>query len=644
MHGLHSSSKEQIHKLVENLFDKTALRFLGAHPKLKHKKIPLIGFEATIGLAALFVQAMSNKWLNNIEQDVLKGLVDGALSYIDNLKNKTSNDIIQKVEGMARRSRISGEKIVESELNKAVQEELSKATAHLEAIITSEGTKTRNLGMAMDITRAAAINGEKDPIIGFAVIRDASTCEVCIDLNLMPDGVTPRLYRMSELSAGYYKRGDKVPSLVGNHPHCFTGSQMIATDSGLISFKELFESKIEPKVLVDYRIKIRKDTGNQFGKDVPGNSWLDSHSKSYSRFEQATSVYDTGIQEVIRFTLDSGQEIEVSLGHEMWVETGNSIWSKIEAQKLVIGDKVPLVTNGESFGLDHFPIEAELMGNLLGDGNINEIDNRAQWNFFGNDIPYGEKLLSLAKDISSHFKFQDTLNIYPPNNKYNVSQARFKSEVLGTKFVKEFGLTKKPRRVPVRLFKANKKTVAAFLRGLYAADGHSEPANAVLAQNNLEFLKEIQLLLSMFGFVSRIFKHGEAHDKILTYSDGTKYLTHRKSCWRLVIGGAVQFNKFISEIGFGVPEKQKRAESNNMEKSLIRNYWRTAKIEKIEYIGLQQTYCLTEPMTNTVTVNGIVTGQCRCTPFNVPSDWGFNKEGHISYIGIGHNEFKKQRS
>jgi len=220
MHGLHSSSKDQITRLVENLFDKTALRFLGDHPKLKHKKIPLLGFEAGLGLAALFVQSMNNRWLNNIEQDVLKGLVDGSLSYIEVLKNKTSNDIIQKVDGLAREARISGEKIPESELNKAVQEELSKATSHLEMILSSESTKSRNLGMAMDITRAAAIDGERDPIVGFAVIRDDSTCEVCIKLNLMPDGVTPRLYRMSELSAGYYKRGDTKPSLLGNHPRC----------------------------------------------------------------------------------------------------------------------------------------------------------------------------------------------------------------------------------------------------------------------------------------------------------------------------------------------------------------------------------------------------------------------------------------
>jgi hypothetical protein len=220
MYGISSSSKDQISKLVDNLFDAATLRFLGSIPKLQHKKTMLIGFEQNDSLANLFIQAMGNKYLNHIEQDILKGIVGGAYSYIDILKNKTSNNIIQQIEGLARESRISGEKIAQEELNSVVQKELEKARSGLETIAASETTKARNLGMALDITRAAASDGIKDPIVGFAVIKDNSTCKECIRVCLMPDGVTPRLYRLSELSAGYFKRGDSVPSVLGMHPHC----------------------------------------------------------------------------------------------------------------------------------------------------------------------------------------------------------------------------------------------------------------------------------------------------------------------------------------------------------------------------------------------------------------------------------------
>lgn len=217
MRGLSSQVKESISRLIEQLFDRAALRLLGNVPKLQHKRTYLVGFEQTPSLANIFVQAMGNKYLNHTEQDVLKGILDGTYSYVDILKNKTTNDIIQQLEGLAREARISNTQIPKEELDSVIKVGLDKARSHLETIAGTEGTKSRNLGSAMDITRDAS---EKDPVVGFAVLKDKSTCEECIRVNLMDDGITPRLYRMSELSAGYFKRGDKVPSLLGQHPNC----------------------------------------------------------------------------------------------------------------------------------------------------------------------------------------------------------------------------------------------------------------------------------------------------------------------------------------------------------------------------------------------------------------------------------------
>jgi hypothetical protein len=232
MYGISSQSKEQIDKVVGDLFDKAALRFLGNLPKLQHKKTMLIGFEQSINLANLFVQSMDNKWLNNIENDVLKGILSGAASYIEILKNKTSNNIIQRIEGLAREARVGNEKIPETEINKVIEDELGKARSGLETIAASESTKARNLGMTLDITRAAAVDGDKDPVIGFAGIYDDRTCKECKRLFLMPDEVTPRLWYISECSAGYFKRGDAVPSILGLHPFCRHTPFMIPSDWG----------------------------------------------------------------------------------------------------------------------------------------------------------------------------------------------------------------------------------------------------------------------------------------------------------------------------------------------------------------------------------------------------------------------------
>jgi hypothetical protein len=48
-------------------------------------------------------------------------------------------------------------------------------------------------------------------------------------------------------------------------------------------------------------------------------------------------------------------------------------------------------------------------------------------------------------------------------------------------------------------------------------------------------------------------------------------------------------------------------------------------------------------MTNTVTVNGIITGQCRCKLSYLPKGYGFGSDGRIKFIAKDHDEFKVQR-
>ena len=37
---------------------------------------------------------------------------------------------------------------------------------------------------------------------------------------MLPDGVTPRVWKLSEVGAGYHKKGDLNPKIAGLHPHC----------------------------------------------------------------------------------------------------------------------------------------------------------------------------------------------------------------------------------------------------------------------------------------------------------------------------------------------------------------------------------------------------------------------------------------
>lgn len=220
MQGLSTQSKEQIDKVVGELFDKAALRLLGPIPKLHHKKITLLGFLEGATLATLFVQAMNNKYLNHTEQDVMKSILGGAFGYIETLKSKTTSAISERIDGLAREARIAKEPIPEAKLNEVIQEELGKARSGMERIAASEATKSRNLGSLMDISRKAAEIGDKDPTVYFLVIKDSVTCKECLKIHLMPDGITPRLWKLSELGGGYHKRGEDFPSVMLLHPRC----------------------------------------------------------------------------------------------------------------------------------------------------------------------------------------------------------------------------------------------------------------------------------------------------------------------------------------------------------------------------------------------------------------------------------------
>lgn len=220
MFGISNHGKEALNQVVEDIFDKISLQFIGDIPKLRHRKNLVISNQRNFGLANLFVQAMGNRTPNSIEQDMLKSLLDSAHGYVESLKNKTKSNITERIDGLAREARIKNQKMNEEEVQSVIDEELGKAKSHLRAIAESESTKLRNLGTMMDISRVAADLGDSDPTVFFVVIKDDTTCKECIKLHLMPDRSTPKLWKFSELKQGYHKRGEENPSAFGLHPHC----------------------------------------------------------------------------------------------------------------------------------------------------------------------------------------------------------------------------------------------------------------------------------------------------------------------------------------------------------------------------------------------------------------------------------------
>lgn len=220
MIGLSSQSKEEVANVVESMFDNIALQFIGDIPKLKNKKMLVISSKRNFGLGHLFVQSMQNRNPNPVESDVLKSLLESAYGYVESLKNRTKSNVTERIDGIVREAGLQGRQVSEAEIHEILAEELRKARTHMKAIAESEATKLRNLGTMMDISRVAANLGDDDPTVFFVVVKDGSTCKECLRLHLLPDQITPRLWKFSELKQGYHKRGEESPSAFGLHPHC----------------------------------------------------------------------------------------------------------------------------------------------------------------------------------------------------------------------------------------------------------------------------------------------------------------------------------------------------------------------------------------------------------------------------------------
>lgn len=89
----------------------------------------------------------------------------------------------------------------------------------LEMAARSEVTGFRNVAAVSGIVASSADFGVQDAIVYF-VTAPLAVCEECMRLHRMPDRITPRLWLMSEVGAGYHKRGEDTPKLNGLHPNC----------------------------------------------------------------------------------------------------------------------------------------------------------------------------------------------------------------------------------------------------------------------------------------------------------------------------------------------------------------------------------------------------------------------------------------
>lgn len=215
------TAQKLIDKAVDLLFDRAKARLLGpgAH-KMYAKKQLAFKFNVKDSLTGLYRQASEQEGVDP-KDAIMKGLLRVAGSYLDATREKTKAKVQHSVQSFLTDAMAQGVKTdVRTVLGGKLAELWGDVKKDVRRIVETETTVVRNTSIYDAIGRMSAMAGEDDPTVYFVTVRDSSRCDECTRLHMLDDATTPRVWKQSELGAGYHKKGDPNPKIAGLHPHC----------------------------------------------------------------------------------------------------------------------------------------------------------------------------------------------------------------------------------------------------------------------------------------------------------------------------------------------------------------------------------------------------------------------------------------
>ncbi len=400
---------------------------------------------------------------------------------------------------------------------------------------------------------------------------------------------------------------------------CFPGDARVHTTLGLLRFEELYERWLAGEEL---RVYTHRATAKEPGEGVVATV--------------PVTVMQNGIKPIVLLRFANGQQLRCTPNHRVWTLNRGYV----EAAELTTEDRVLLndtatpatdaswilpvkvealaksAPRGGTATYRELPDRwseglAELTGHLIGDGCLT--DAQTQWIYGGDDIEDGlcgsheGMLRELIGGISVQNMPNDTL------------QLRAGSEAVRELF-RGIGVTSgraHEKRVPAGVFTAPIEVQAAFLRGLFGADGcvsrveNGKGSRYVgLGSRSEALLKDVQRLLNAFGIRGRIYTVSGSETTNFEYTrvDGTHVAYASRQGFDLRITGS-DLARFASEIRFSAPRKQAALETLLAETGRYATKAGTTLVAR-EEDGQEAVYNLTEPLHHSYIVDGVVVANC----------------------------------
>jgi ribonucleoside-diphosphate reductase alpha chain len=401
---------------------------------------------------------------------------------------------------------------------------------------------------------------------------------------------------------------------------CFPADQRVVTDKGLIRIGDLVRRAADGEAFAVYTndVTAESDPQERVTATIPSRYMV------------------TGRNEIVELRFSDGSRLRCTPSHRVW--TADKGW--VHASDLTDQDKVvrsfqhaprPMTDAripANALLAAHYqdsrktlelPAKwdaefAHYLGWITGDGCVDTRDSTAV-TVYGSDedkdviLPQHHALLTRITGFESK----------PSVQQNGTLQLRVTRPAFG-EFLHALGVAegRAPEKVvPEAIYEAPEDAVAAFLRGLFDADGCvvrrtvNETRYVGLGSRSEELLIGVQELLASLGIGSRIYQTSAKKDASFHYTrkDGTEVSYGPNGPMydlRISAGAIREFHKLI---GFGLPAKQAKladlVENANFGKA-DRSVTMVSRVSK----GFETTYNLTEPRNHSYIVSGTVVANC----------------------------------
>ena len=363
---------------------------------------------------------------------------------------------------------------------------------------------------------------------------------------------------------------------------CVSGDSLVAlSDGSFKSIQYLVENNIKPEIFA-----------------------FDEESQKLIKTSVA-EVYDSGIQETIKITLESGRYIQGTLDHPVIARSHDARtpkWTHLKDITMKMQLAVP--TSLPGFGLYNNKY-ARLLGMLIGDGSYSKgsvwyaSENNELWDYIHTLLP--NNYIDIRESFITKKGF-----LYRSGRISGINQILRDAGI--------FGQAKTNKRLPSNWQEYNKESLAELLGGLFDTDGtvHIEKNNnprhqkiiISIVQIAYSMILEIQLALLKFGI----------HSKIYSYMPKSSYGNTHNIAYNLVIRGKESINNFANNIKLLIPYKQKninigikllQTHKEKVVKEWLDKGWRFERVKSIEIIGLTHVYDLAVDKYHNFIANGI---------------------------------------